>query len=54
MAERGVTPVIRNPRGNYLAWCEACHDGYQGGKVTAGRWAQKHDATAEHKARFEE
>ena len=33
----------RNPR-RYLAWCEACQDGYQGGKATAAKWAANHNA----------
>ena len=33
----------RNPR-RFLAWCEDCQDGYQGGKVTAEKWARNHNA----------
>jgi hypothetical protein len=45
------TPVVKNSQGKWLAWCEPCQDGYQGGKVAANRWAANHDVTEAHKAR---
>lgn len=37
----------RNAR-RWLAWCDEHQDGYQGGKPTATKWAEKHNA--EHHA----
>lgn len=27
----------------FRAWCHECQDGYQGGKPTVIKWANKHD-----------
>lgn len=38
-----ATVERRNPR-RYLAWCTECGDGYQGGKPTAQKWADRHNS----------
>lgn len=36
--------VQPNPlTGGFLAWCEACHDGVNAGKVKANKWAAAHN-----------
>lgn len=40
-AEIEKLPVPRR----YRAWCEACQDGYQGGKQTVIRWVKDHNAS---------
>lgn len=38
-AEITRTSVPRRLR----AWCEECQDGYQGGKPTVAKWADRHN-----------
>lgn len=37
-----ITPTTVPRR--FLAWCEECQDGYQGGKPTVTKWAAKHNS----------
>ena len=39
-AEITKLPVPRK----FRAWCEDCQDGYQGGKPTVQKWADRHNA----------
>jgi hypothetical protein len=48
-----TTTVKKNTQGKWLAWCEPCQDGYQGGKRAAQGWADRHDITDRHRLNSE-
>ncbi len=43
--------ITKNSAGKWRAWCESCQDGYQGGKITATKWATKHEEEDRHRER---